>query len=108
MYSIEYEHQAVKDLLRIEKDKKLFEQFEKICDILKENPYHPNLPKSKIPRNGIKMNGVTKKGLQVYHVKLTKEDRIFYTIDKNKEIILINNIEIEGIVKLMKLLGHDL
>ena len=72
---------------------------------IEENPYEPNLPKSRIPKNGIKMKNTK---IDTYHVKLTYRDRIFYSVDEYNKTVIIDEIEYNGRVKLLSLLGHDL
>ena len=54
MYEITYKAQAIKDLEFIKRDKKLYEYLQIIIKALEENPFHPDLPPSRIPKNGIK------------------------------------------------------
>ena len=105
MYEITYKKQAIKDLERIKKDKSLYKEYLLIEKALEENPFRPNLPQSHIPKNGIKLQNYK---LDTYHVKLTAKDRIFYRIDKYNKTIIIDNLELEGNVKFLQLLGHDL
>lgn len=93
MYEVFYSKKAMKNLEIIKRDKKLYEDFKTIEKILQENPYRPNLPPSRIPKNGIKMQNAK---IDTYHVKLTKDDRIFYRIDENDESIMIDDIEYVG------------
>lgn len=105
MYEITYKKQASKDLETIKRDKSLYKDFLMIEKALEENPFYPNLPQSRIPKNGIKMKNTK---IDTYHVKLTSRDRVFYRIDEYNKTIIIDNIEYEGNVKILQLLGHDL
>jgi toxin YoeB len=83
-YTIILTSKAMKDLEKITKNKKLLIKLQEIFDELKSNPYSPYFKFEKLRFN--------KSGL--YSKRLTKKDRIVYSIEDN--IIQVNVVTLLG------------
>ena len=68
---------------------------------ISENPRSPDVP----PGDFSELSGNL---LGTYHVRLNQKHRIFYTVSECEQTVYIDKIEIEGRVKVLQLLGHDL
>jgi toxin YoeB len=83
-YTIILSKKAMKDLEKITKNKKLSTKLQEIFDELKTNPYSPYFKFEKLRFNN--------SGL--YSKRLTKKDRIVYSIEES--IVNVNVISILG------------
>jgi toxin YoeB len=83
-YTIILSKKAMKDLEKITKNKKLLLKLEEILNELKSNPYSPQFKFEKLRYNN---SGF-------YSKRLTKKDRIVYSIEDN--IIQVSIVSIIG------------
>lgn len=96
------ESKVANDIVKLKsKSRQIEKRYEDLLKELQRNPY--KLSKKFTPTNGLLYKGA--KGL--YHAVIDKslKDRIFYRIQENK--IIINKVDIKGIVKILQAKGHD-